>query len=224
MTQAAKNAAVPAPLPFPAPEPAPALHCEGSSHTIGRSQQYFEREQHAEGYWHRPLEANATMDAEYVFFMPVSIFSHGDQLGHACQPYTWETTASGGAETIVERSTWNVAGRVATTMTNRTIDARTLDIACAATTAAASRLRWSSAGRRVLRPVPVGWSSGDACRARPSAELVPDQHLRDVELGARNGGAARGADGEKPLVPIAAEQGVEALGEAAASRRLRLPT
>src|SRR5262245_645622 len=38
-------------------------------HTIERSQQYFRREQHATGYWHRPLEANATMDAEYIFFM-----------------------------------------------------------------------------------------------------------------------------------------------------------
>ncbi len=38
-------------------------------HTISRSQEYFRREQHATGYWHRPLEANATMDAEYVFFM-----------------------------------------------------------------------------------------------------------------------------------------------------------
>jgi squalene-hopene/tetraprenyl-beta-curcumene cyclase len=38
-------------------------------HTIGRSQEYFRREQTAEGYWHRPLEANATMDAEYIFFM-----------------------------------------------------------------------------------------------------------------------------------------------------------
>jgi squalene-hopene/tetraprenyl-beta-curcumene cyclase len=38
-------------------------------HTIGRSQEYFRREQHATGYWHRPLEANATMDAEYIFFM-----------------------------------------------------------------------------------------------------------------------------------------------------------
>jgi squalene-hopene/tetraprenyl-beta-curcumene cyclase len=38
-------------------------------HTINRSQEYFRREQHATGYWHRPLEANATMDAEYIFFM-----------------------------------------------------------------------------------------------------------------------------------------------------------
>src|SRR6185369_17963798 len=38
-------------------------------HTITRSHEYFRREQHAIGYWHRPLEANATMDAEYVFFM-----------------------------------------------------------------------------------------------------------------------------------------------------------
>jgi squalene-hopene/tetraprenyl-beta-curcumene cyclase len=37
-------------------------------HTIARSQDYFRREQHATGYWHRPLEANATMDAEYIFF------------------------------------------------------------------------------------------------------------------------------------------------------------
>src|SRR5438128_8573356 len=38
-------------------------------HGIARSQEYFRREQHATGYWHRPLEANATMDAEYIFFM-----------------------------------------------------------------------------------------------------------------------------------------------------------
>src|SRR5438128_7367685 len=37
-------------------------------HGIARSQEYFRREQHASGYWHRPLEANATMDAEYIFF------------------------------------------------------------------------------------------------------------------------------------------------------------
>ena len=39
------------------------------SHAINRSHAYFEREQHPEGYWHRPLEANATMDAQYIFFM-----------------------------------------------------------------------------------------------------------------------------------------------------------
>jgi squalene-hopene/tetraprenyl-beta-curcumene cyclase len=39
------------------------------THTIARSQDYFLREQKASGYWHRPLEANATMDAEYIFFM-----------------------------------------------------------------------------------------------------------------------------------------------------------
>jgi squalene-hopene/tetraprenyl-beta-curcumene cyclase len=38
-------------------------------HAVDASQAYFRREQHATGYWHRPLEANATMDAEYVFFM-----------------------------------------------------------------------------------------------------------------------------------------------------------
>jgi len=38
-------------------------------HAITASQGYFRREQHATGYWHRPLEANATMNAEYIFFM-----------------------------------------------------------------------------------------------------------------------------------------------------------
>jgi squalene-hopene/tetraprenyl-beta-curcumene cyclase len=38
-------------------------------HTIAQSQGYFRRAQFADGYWHRPLEANATMDAEYIFFM-----------------------------------------------------------------------------------------------------------------------------------------------------------
>jgi len=38
-------------------------------HVIFRSQDYFLREQKPLGYWHRPLEANVTMDAEYIFFM-----------------------------------------------------------------------------------------------------------------------------------------------------------
>jgi squalene-hopene/tetraprenyl-beta-curcumene cyclase len=38
------------------------------SHAISRSQAYLLREQKPEGYWYYPLEANATMDAEYVFF------------------------------------------------------------------------------------------------------------------------------------------------------------
>jgi len=36
--------------------------------TILRAQEYFRREQKPEGYWYYPLEANATMDAEYIFF------------------------------------------------------------------------------------------------------------------------------------------------------------
>ncbi|HUI26116.1 MAG TPA: squalene--hopene cyclase [Candidatus Kryptonia bacterium] len=35
---------------------------------IRRSRQYFLRTQRPEGFWHAPLEANATMDAEYIFF------------------------------------------------------------------------------------------------------------------------------------------------------------
>src|SRR5438477_9658474 len=35
---------------------------------IAKTQAYFLREQHPEGYWYYPLEANATMDAEYIFF------------------------------------------------------------------------------------------------------------------------------------------------------------
>src|SRR5207249_4578837 len=35
---------------------------------ITRASQYLFRTQHARGYWHAPLEANATMEAEYVFF------------------------------------------------------------------------------------------------------------------------------------------------------------
>jgi squalene-hopene/tetraprenyl-beta-curcumene cyclase len=33
-----------------------------------RASQYLFATQHARGYWHAPLEANATMEAEYVFF------------------------------------------------------------------------------------------------------------------------------------------------------------
>src|SRR5213594_3271417 len=35
---------------------------------ITRASQYLFATQHARGYWHAPLEANATMEAEYVFF------------------------------------------------------------------------------------------------------------------------------------------------------------
>src|SRR5262249_28124544 len=35
---------------------------------IGRATQYLLVTQHARGYWHAPLEANVTMEAEYVFF------------------------------------------------------------------------------------------------------------------------------------------------------------
>src|SRR5439155_13714947 len=35
---------------------------------IARASQWLVATQHARGYWHAPLEANATMEAEYVFF------------------------------------------------------------------------------------------------------------------------------------------------------------
>ena len=35
---------------------------------ITRASQYLFATQHARGYWHAPLEANASMEAEYVFF------------------------------------------------------------------------------------------------------------------------------------------------------------
>lgn len=40
----------------------------GVDGAVTRAQDYFFREQHPEGYWYYPLEANATMDAEYIFF------------------------------------------------------------------------------------------------------------------------------------------------------------
>ena len=53
----------------PAPGPRGDEFLAKIDHTIAQSQQYFRRAQLADGYWHRPLEANATMDAEYIFFM-----------------------------------------------------------------------------------------------------------------------------------------------------------
>ena len=35
---------------------------------VARATQYLTATQHARGYWHAPLEANATMEAEYIFF------------------------------------------------------------------------------------------------------------------------------------------------------------
>ncbi len=40
----------------------------GLDEAIRRTQRYLLRVQHAGGYWHFPLEANVTMDAEYIFF------------------------------------------------------------------------------------------------------------------------------------------------------------
>jgi squalene-hopene/tetraprenyl-beta-curcumene cyclase len=40
----------------------------GLDSAVSRSQEYFFREQHPDGYWYYTLEANATMDAEYIFF------------------------------------------------------------------------------------------------------------------------------------------------------------
>ena len=37
--------------------------------TIDRAQRSLIEQQHAEGYWHAPLEANAEMNAEYIIFM-----------------------------------------------------------------------------------------------------------------------------------------------------------
>src|SRR5262245_37723923 len=41
---------------------------QGVNNAITRSQEYFLREQTLDGYWYYPLEANATMDAEYIFY------------------------------------------------------------------------------------------------------------------------------------------------------------
>ncbi|MBI3246809.1 MAG: squalene--hopene cyclase [Deltaproteobacteria bacterium] len=41
---------------------------QGVENAILRVQEYFLREQQPDGYWYYPLEANATMDAEYIFF------------------------------------------------------------------------------------------------------------------------------------------------------------
>ncbi len=40
----------------------------GVDRAIAKAQAYSLREQQPEGYWYYPLEANATMDAEYIFF------------------------------------------------------------------------------------------------------------------------------------------------------------
>ena len=40
----------------------------GVDNAIVKAQDYFLHEQKPEGYWYYPLEANATMDAEYIFF------------------------------------------------------------------------------------------------------------------------------------------------------------
>ncbi|HXG18345.1 MAG TPA: squalene--hopene cyclase [Methylomirabilota bacterium] len=50
------------------PTPSGEEFLRGVESAIARAQNYFLREQKPEGYWYYPLEANATMDAEYIFF------------------------------------------------------------------------------------------------------------------------------------------------------------
>ncbi|MGE0680106.1 MAG: squalene--hopene cyclase [Candidatus Binatia bacterium] len=54
-------------LSFPV-TPERAEFLRGVENAITKAQEYFLREQKPEGYWYYPLEANATMDAEYIFF------------------------------------------------------------------------------------------------------------------------------------------------------------
>src|SRR5690242_13301024 len=49
-----------------------------------------------------------------------SIFSHGDHASHLRRSFTWANTVSAGAEIVADRVTRKSAGRVATTMTNKT--------------------------------------------------------------------------------------------------------
>src|SRR5215475_7763894 len=46
-------------------------HADGAStqldEAIARSQATFLRQQHRDGFWHAPLEANVSMDAQYIF-------------------------------------------------------------------------------------------------------------------------------------------------------------
>src|SRR6266850_10337 len=49
-----------------------------ASHAIARATQYLVATQHARGYWHAPLEANVTMEAEYVFFNRILGRDRGD--------------------------------------------------------------------------------------------------------------------------------------------------
>jgi squalene-hopene/tetraprenyl-beta-curcumene cyclase len=51
----------------PAP-PAPEALPVGLDGAIARAQAWFLRRQHADGFWHAPLEANVSMDAQFIFF------------------------------------------------------------------------------------------------------------------------------------------------------------
>src|SRR5207249_2786064 len=77
---------------------------------------------------------------------------------------------------------------------------------------------------RLLRAVPLGRPARAAGRAGAAPALVPDQHLRHVELGARHRGAALPARRAPAVRPDAARGGVErALARDPHARRPRLP-
>src|SRR2546428_49288 len=91
--------------------------------------------------------------------------------------------------------------------------------------------RWPRARRRLhallarlLRAVPLGRPARAAGRAGAASALVPGEHLRHVELGARHGRAARAARRAPAAHRDAARGGAErALAEDAHARRARLP-
>ena len=152
-----------------------------------------------------PLEANATMDAEYIFFMHfmgrVNVERQDRIVAHLLA-----TQLPTGAGRSIRDAPGHLSNTIEAYFAMKLAGLPATNPALARARTLHSRPRRSRQGAglhallsRLLRPVPLGRRPGHAGRAGAAAGVVPDQHLRDVELGARHGRAAGGADGEAAL-------------------------
>ena len=168
---------------------------------IARSQAAFLRQQHREGYWHAPLEANVSMDAQYLFLnrfmgrqltrIDRRIVDH--MLATQRDDGSWPLYAGGPghlSDTIEAYFALKLAGLSA----DEPALVRARDFI---------RAHGGLAKAGVFTRTFLAYFGQFPWAALPAmpVELMllppwfPHQHLRDVELGARDGRAAHRADG-----------------------------
>ena len=159
--------------------------------------------QHADGYWHAPLEANVGMDAQYIIFNRFMGRRPAETGAAARRPHAGaavdrrQLAALRRRPRPREHDHRGVLRDEARGAAGRAIPR------CAGRARVHPGARWPREGGRLHALLPratsaqfrAGGAAGDAGRAGAAAAVVPHQHLRALELGARDGGAPDRAGG-----------------------------